>query len=425
MIKMPKPVKEILRVLKEKGYEGYTAGACVRDSILGEKPLDWDVVTNADLDALREIFPEAKVLSEKLSVIRLYDEGEDEIITDISTYRKKSADGGTEFASDIKDDMLRRDFTVNAIADAGMDLVDEFGGRNDIRARLVRTIGPADELFREEPVKMLKAIRITAEQGFDLTKEVYEAIVKNHRLVRDLPAAKIRRDFLAIVGGPNGGKAMNMIVDMGMLSDIIGEEAGDRLTGREKSDLTIFCSNMDKSKPVPDRRMGALLSILSEKKAMSIINRLEFDGELRQNLEDVAKDLPAFHFAQQPQTYKKFIYEHAPMQRSEYLLNLQKALLIIFDYSIDTKIKSKMYMLDQFDKNNEPIFVEDLAIDGNDLMEAGILDDPEACDKMLHMLIERLHIDPKKNTRQELFKLAKTYKKSKLKAYFRGISWIH
>ena len=170
--------------------------------------------------------------------------------------------------------------------------------------------------------------------------------------------------------------------------------------------------------------MGALLSILSEKKAMSIINRLEFDGELRQNLEDVAKDLPAFHFAQQPQTYKKFIYEHAPMQRSEYLLNLQKALLIIFDYSIDTKIKSKMYMLDQFDKNNEPIFVEDLAIDGNDLMEAGILDDPEACDKMLHMLIERLHIDPKKNTRQELFKLAKTYKKSKLKAYFRGISWI-
>ena len=106
MIKMPKPVKEILRVLKEKGYEGYTAGACVRDSILGEKPLDWDVVTNADLDALREIFPEAKVLSEKLSVIRLYDEGEDEIITDISTYRKKSADGGTEFASDIKDDML-------------------------------------------------------------------------------------------------------------------------------------------------------------------------------------------------------------------------------------------------------------------------------------------------------------------------------
>ena len=181
---------------------------------------------------------------------------------------------------------------------------------------------------------------------------------------------------------------------------------------------------MDKTKPIPSRRMGAFLSILSEKKALKVINKLEFEGSLRQNLEDTAKDLAAFHFAQQPAQYKKFIYEHAPYERSEYLLNLQKALMNIFDYSIETKIKSKMFLLKEFDRNNEAIFVEDLVINADDLMEEGISDDPEECEKLLCMLVERLHIEPKKNNRKDLLELAKKYKKNKVAAYLRGVSWI-
>lgn len=426
MIKLSKLAKETIRILKDKGFEAYAVGPCVRNSLVGQKPEEWDVGTSADFASIMELFPDAKVLSDKLSIVRLYGgDGEEDLVCDVCTFRAKGEENGDSvFTQDVKEDLKRRDFTVNALADNGVEFVDEFGGRSDIQAKLVRTIGSADDLFREEPIKMLKALRITAELGFDLTQEVYEAILKNHGLLRNLDPERFRRDFLAIVGGPSAGKALNMIVDMGMLGDILGE-AGDSLTSREKSDLMTFCENAGKSKPVPDRRMGALLSILSKKKALSIIVRLGFTGDLRQHLEDVAIDLPAFHFAQQPQTYKKFIYEHAPMERSEYLLNLQKALLIIFDYSIETKIKSKMYLLKEFEKNGDPIFVEDLAIDANDLMEAGILDTPEECEKMLKMLIERLHLEPKKNTRKELFKLAKSYKKNKLKAYFRGVSWIH
>jgi tRNA nucleotidyltransferase (CCA-adding enzyme) len=323
----------------------------------------------------------------------------------------------------VKEDLRRRDFTVNAMADNGFEFIDEFGGRSDMQAKLVRTIGSADELFRKEPVKMLKALRITASLGYDLTKEVYEAILKNHALVRDLPVKNLRGDFMAIMGGPSGGKALNMIVDMGMLPDIIGE-AGEKLSGREKSDLMTLCQNIDKTKPIASRRMGALISILSEKKGLSVIDRLDFTGKIRLNLTDVAKDLPSFHFAQQPAAYKKFIYEHEPMERSDYLLNLQKALMIIFDYSIETKVKSKMYLLNEFERNNDPIFVEDLVINAEDLMEEGISDDPEECDKLLHMLVERLHIEPKKNTRRDLLELAKKYKKNKMAAYLRGVSWI-
>ena len=427
MVKLPKQVKEIIRKLKEKGHSAYAAGPCVRDSLHGLKPLDWDVVTDAGLDTLKELFPEGRVLSEKLSVIRLYDQEDDgDIITDVATYRKKSPEGSKEviFTDDIKEELARRDFTVNAMADSGAEFVDEFGGRSDLQAKLVRTIEDADTLFGREPQKILKALRITADLGCDLTKEVYEAVIKNRDLLSTVPNKRIGKDFLAIVGGEHAGKAMNMIVDMGLLRYVLGSEAADHLSSREKTDLMTFCKNCSKSYPIGERRLGCLISILSTKKGMSVIDHLEYEGELRQHLVDVAKDMPAFHFAQQPQAFKKFIYEHAPMERSDYLLNVQKAARLIFDYSIETKIKSKMFLLDEFARNSEPIFVEDLAIDADDLREAGILDDPEECDKMLHMLVERMHLEPKKNTRTELLNLAKTYKKNKLKAYFRGVTWI-
>ena len=426
MIKLPKEVRDIIKILKDHGFGAYAAGVCVRDSLAGEKPVDWDIVTNAPLDRMTELFPEGKIMSDKLSIVRLYgneSEDQEQIITDICTYRKKTAPSEVVFSDDVRDDLKRRDFTVNSMADNGYEFIDDFGGRSDMQAKLVRTIGSADELFAAEPVKMLKALRITAELGYDFTKEVYEAIVKNHSLVRDLPASALRREFLAIIGGPHGGKALNMIVDMSMLSDIIGE-TGDHLSGREKTDLIVLCRNMDKTKPIPSRRMGAFLSIMSEKKAMKVIDKLEFTGDLRQNLEDVAKDLAAFHFAQQPAAYKKFMYEHAPIERSEYLLNLQKALMIIFEYSIETKIKSKMFMLKEFERNKEPVFVEDLVISAEDLIEAGITEDEEECEKLLSMLVERMHVDPRKNTKKDLLELAKKYKKNKMAAYFRGVSWI-
>ena len=181
---------------------------------------------------------------------------------------------------------------------------------------------------------------------------------------------------------------------------------------------------IEKTKTIPERRIGVLMSMLSKKKALSAIDRLGYEGELRVHLEDVAKDLPEFHFCQQPQTLKKFCYEHAPMERTDYLLQLQKAMMIVFEYDIETKIKSKMYLFDQFQKSSDPIFVEDLAIDGNDLMEAGITETPEESQEMLRMLVERLHIEPRRNTRRELLELAKRYKKHKVLAYFRGVSWL-
>ena len=433
MIKLPKNIRDVLKALMDKGHEAFTVGGCVRDSLAGLKPIDWDIATSARFDELCDIFPEAKVLSEKYSVIRLFpeaDEGDEGLVIDIATFRKDGiySDGRrpdtVEFVKAVEEDLSRRDFTINALADNGYRFVDLYGGKDDIQEKLVRTIRDPEESFSEDPVRMLRAIRFCAELDFDMTMPAFEAIKKNYRLLEKISLKRFRRELLGILGAKYGGKGLNMIVDTGILNLIFGERGVSRMSRREKKDLMELCANMDKSMPVPARRMGVFYSIFSERKALASIEKLGFEGEIRDHLIDVVKDLPAFHFCQRPENYKKFIYEHETMERSDYLLNIQKAQRLIFGYDCETKIKSKMYMLSEFEKNNDPIFVDDLAIDENDLIEAGIFTEVADCEKMLRKLIERIHIEPKRNTRSELLELAKRYKKHKVLAYFRGVSWL-
>ncbi len=145
MIKIPKEVKRIMKTLEDEKFKAYTVGGCVRDCLAGLKPYDWDVATSAGLEDLTRLFPDAKVVSEKYSVIRMefidevYDNegdfvGEEGIIADVATFRKDGvySDGRrpdtVEFVQTIEEDLPRRDFTMNALADNGYELVDPFGG---------------------------------------------------------------------------------------------------------------------------------------------------------------------------------------------------------------------------------------------------------------------------------------------------------
>ncbi|MGN0722012.1 MAG: hypothetical protein ACI4LZ_08635, partial [Anaerovoracaceae bacterium] len=199
MIKIPKEVKRIMKTLEDEKFKAYAVGGCVRDCLAGLKPYDWDVSTTAAFEDLTRLFPEAKVVSEKYSVVRMefidevYDRegdfvGEEGVIVDVATFRKDGVSnaGTVEFAETVEEDLSRRDFTMNALADNGYELVDPFGGREDIKNKLIKTIGDPSEKFKEDPVKMLKAIRFAAELDFDLTQSVYEAICTNYRLLEKI-----------------------------------------------------------------------------------------------------------------------------------------------------------------------------------------------------------------------------------------------
>ena len=429
MIKLPKEVAKIMKTLTDAKQEAFAVGDCVRDALLGRKPVGWDIATDAPLDKLKELFPEAQVHSQKYSILRMefieehYDDegkfaGEDGIIVDIGTYRR----GGLTFSDKIEDEVARRAFTINAIADNPYKIVDPYNGREDIKKKLIRTTRPAEELFREDPIQMMKAIHYAAELDFDLTKDVFEAIANNYRLLESVSIDKIRDEFTETITASHGGKGLNMIMDTGILNIILGADVVAHLSNREKSDLMILSQNIDKTYQVPERRLGLFYTCVSRKKAAPSIDKLNFDSATYQHLTDAVRDMAKLYFTAQPEELKRFIYERG-WDRYQYLANLEKAQRIVFDYHSDTKIKSKMYMIDEFKRKGEAVFVEDLAIDANDLIEAGICTTDNA-GKMLSMLVETIHVKPNLNDYKELLKLAKKYKKSKFAAMTRGVKWL-
>jgi hypothetical protein len=107
------------------------------------------------------------------------------------------------------------------------------------------------------------------------------------------------------------------------------------------------------------------------------------------------------------------------------MASLEKAQRIVFEHFNETKIKSKIYMLEEIQMYREPIFEDELAVDANDLLEAGICSSPEDAAKMLTMLVEEMHVHPRKNTRKDLLELAKKYKTFKFLTWTRGVHWLH
>ena len=466
MIKLPKEVAKIIKTLTDAKQEAFVVGDCVRDALLGRKPIGWDVATDADFTKLRELFPEAQIHSEKYKILRMefieehYDDegkfaGEDGIIVDVGTYRKRAeaareslisqeeqtgeqgqsvqsgqvrqsartgSTGLVLFSDKIEDDVARRAFTMNAIADNPYRLVDPYNGREDIKKKLIRTTRPAAEIFREDPIQMMKAVQYAAELDFDLTKEVFEAISQNYRLLEKVSVDRIRDAFTETITAAHGGKGLGLIMDTGILHIILGDDVVARLTRREKSDLMTLAENIDRTYQVPERRLGLFYTCVSRKKAMPSIEKLNFDAETHQHLVDATRDMAKLYFTAQPNELKRFIYERG-WDRYQYLANLEKAQRIVFEYHSDTKIQSKMYMIDEFKRKGEAVFAEDLAIDANDLIEAGICT-PDNAGKMLSMLVETIHVKPNMNNYKELLQLAKKYKKSKFAAMTRGVKWL-
>ncbi len=449
LVKLPKEVRNIMNSLQNAGFETFIAGECIRESILGHDPYGWDLVTDASIEDMKNLFPDAVVLSEKYQMIRFeYIEeivGKDGtveetgIIIDLGRYRKltqggmKQGSGAAAFAGQdggkdadtrpIVDELAEKEFTIDAIAENQNEIVDPFGGRDDIKKKIIKTIGDADTVFKKQPVLMMKAARLASQCGFDLDRSVYDAILKNKNLLSNVSVDRIREEFtMTLAAAGTAGKGLGILLETGMIAAVIGQDVIDRLSKREVNDLLILSKNIDRSKPVEARRLGLFFTCIDKKKIRPAIERLCFDEETHQHLIDAINDMPKLYFAATKPALKKFIYQHG-MDRYEYLLNMEKAQRIVFEYHSDTKIKSKMYMLDEIQRFREPIFPEDLKVDAEDLIEAGICTEANV-EKVMRMMTEELHTHPRKNNREELMKLAKLYSKNKVAAALRGIHWI-
>lgn len=428
MIKFDKDVLRTLKTLEKEGFETYAAGECVRGQIMGEKVYDWDLLTKATLADLQRIFPDCQLLDEGKQSIRLdftYEvpaKDEDEpVVIDGCIVDVRNFEGTIEEA------LKEMVFTVNAIADnPERTLVDPYGGRDDIRARLIRTVESCEEVFEKEPIHMLEAVRIAAELDFDLHKSIFEAIGNHWRVLLAQTdsgdVASVREEFENLLISDHAGKGLKMLTGTGLMAVILGEDVAGRMSMSDTNAFKTVCDNIDKTRPVRTRRLGLVYTAITKKRALAAIERLQFDKKTEEHLKDGVERIIDINFLNTDMEFKKFLFKYGN-ERYNYLHNLSKALRIVYDQP-SLKIESRNYMMKKIISGNEPVFVEDLVIDANDIMEAGITDSAEKAAELLEQVAALVHKNPANNHRDVLLKYAKKYSKNKLAAKTRYVKWV-
>ena len=226
VIRPPESVLNILNILKENGYDAYAVGGCIRDSILGTVPKDWDITTNAPPSAIKELFVKTVDTGLKHGTVTVMSEGE---AFEVTTFRidGRYEDGRhpsyVEFTDRQDEDLRRRDFTMNAMAwNEERGIVDPFGGMEDIAAGLIRAVGEPGERFREDALRMLRAIRFAARLGFDIDDKTLSAISENSSLISSVSSERIREELTGTLTADNPMK-FALLRETGLLKLVLPE----------------------------------------------------------------------------------------------------------------------------------------------------------------------------------------------------------
>ena len=214
LIKIPEQAENIIKKLRQNGFSAYVVGGCIRDTLQGKQPHDWDICTSARPDDIMCVFADEKVIPTGLkhgTVTLVKGSGADSDFCEsfeITTFRSEGgySDGrhpdNVSFVDDINEDLARRDFTVNAMAySPGVGLADPYGGRDDLKAGILRCVGDPDERFREDALRILRALRFMSEKSLDPEPETEAAIRRNYRLLSLVSQERITEEFIKFMCG--------------------------------------------------------------------------------------------------------------------------------------------------------------------------------------------------------------------------------
>ena len=211
---IPEYIKTALSQLERKGFKAYLVGGCVRDYLLGNNPSDFDIATNALPEQTKNCFADYKVLTNGIKHGTLTPIIEHKAV-EITTFRTdgKYSDNRhpdkVEFTSELKGDLSRRDFTVNAIAYSESEgIIDLFGGIEDLKNKIIRCVGEADRRFGEDALRILRALRFASVLGFKIEKETEKSINKNIKLLKNVSAERIYTEFMKLLGGKNASETL-------------------------------------------------------------------------------------------------------------------------------------------------------------------------------------------------------------------------
>lgn len=219
-IVLPKNVKLIIDILNKNNFEAFIVGGCVRDSIIGLTPHDWDICTNAKPEEIKKCFANFNTFDTgiKHGTISIVIDGE---VYEVTTYRidgtysdNRRPDSVT-FTSDIAKDLARRDFTINAMAyNEQCGLIDPYCGRNDLSDKIIRCVGNPDFRFNEDALRIIRALRFASVYDFVIENETSKSICKNADLLKNIAVERISVEFNKLLCGNGAEEILNKYRDV-------------------------------------------------------------------------------------------------------------------------------------------------------------------------------------------------------------------
>lgn len=438
---VPREVLDAHSRLRKAGFEAYLVGGCVRDLFLGKDPKDWDITTNATPEAIQSLYEETFYENEYGTVGVVTQSKDPKLkVIEITPYRLESAysnvrhPDSVSWSTNLSDDLKRRDFTVNAIAyDPETDtFIDEHGGQEDLKRKLIVTVGNPDDRFAEDALRMLRAIRLAAELDFALDGATAQGIAKNAESLGRISAERIRDEFMKTLMSDRPMQALFVAQKLGILKYIVPElEEGVGCAQNQAHSFDVFEHIMRSLQHAADKkwplevRLAALLhdvgkpasrrwsdekgdwtfyghDVIGGRMTKTILSRLKFPRDV---IEQVATLVRWHMFFSDPDKITlsavRRVIARVGTENIMHLLNLRVCDRIGTGRPKEHPFRLRKYMSMVDETMRDPISVSMLKINGARIMELGEKPGPRI-GWVLHALLEEVLDDPEKNAAEYL-----------------------
>lgn len=438
-MKVPSEVNEVAKKLAEHKHESYLVGGCLRDLLIGRTPHDWDLATSATPTELQKIFPDS-VYENQFGTVGVKTDSKDPDlkIIEVTTFRKegkytdKRHPDEVVFAKNIEDDLARRDFTVNAMAwNPKRGIVDPFGGEKDLKKKIIRAVGKPAERFNEDALRLMRAVRFSAQLDFEIEKETLAAIKKSAGLIEFIAKERIRDELSKLLIADKAAEGIVAMQETGLLKFVLPEIEEGVGVGQNKHHIySVFEHNWRsleyaaKKKFPLDLRIASLLhdvgkprtkkgngldstfyghQVVGEKIALRLLDRLKYPKAM---IEKIALLIREHMFVYDPESVTlrgvRRLISRVGQDNMDDLIKIREADRIGSGVpkAQPYRLRYLQAMIEKVKK--DPIGPKMIAANGTDIMKALKIEPGPIVGYIIAILLEEILDEPKLNNKEKL-----------------------
>lgn len=392
LISIPKDVKYIIDTFYNNGYEAFMVGGCIRDILLNKTPMDYDIATSAPPEITEKLFKKTIPTGiEHGTITVLIDKNPYEVTTyrTEGTYSDNRKPDNVTFISDIKEDLARRDFTINAFAYNDREgLLDYFSGNTDLNNKLIKCVGDPDRRFKEDALRMLRAVRFSAQLNFNIDEETFLAIKSNSSSIQNISKERIRVELSKTLLSNNAFSGMIKLKESNLLKEIL------------PYDLNLN-NSIDKVNQNLSSRLSFIFLNLESSLIENIMRDLTFDKNTMNKVIALTSSFEYVKSVKSKADCKRLIIKVG----TDNIFNL----INIYESITSQSVIEITNLVQEILDSNEVLYIKDLSIKGNDLIKELGITPGKILGELLNHLLNEVIDETVDNNYNSLITCAKNY----------------